>query len=229
MRSRHHLMTTTALGLALATTCGAAVPGASSGAALGLFAAGAAETSAAAGGTVPDGFKEVGGAANGLTVAVPRAWIALDLTRDDLGQGLKRSGLSGDALEQTRRSLQSLVENKAVWASDPASVETSPHRFATNLNGFCQAGPDTPADQVINDARRQLGRLDATVSEAGETSIDSGRAVRVVYTFPTHGIQIRGTQYYVRSPGRTCVVTLSTDRDGRQRLFDQIGRTIRPA
>ncbi|MFD0886739.1 hypothetical protein ACFQ08_19505, partial [Streptosporangium algeriense] len=181
-------------------------------------------------GTVPEGFKQIGGPANGLTVAVPQTWIALDLSRDDLDENLKAIGLTGEALQQARRSLRPLVANKAVWASDRTSATTSPNRFATNLNAFCQESADVPADQVIADVKRQLGQLGATVSQAGEVPIDGGTAVRVVYRLPSRGIDIRGTQYYTRSSssGRTCILTLSTDKDGLQPLFDRIGTTLRP-
>ena len=178
----------------------------------------------------PAGFKRVGSDANGLTVAVPQDWIALDLTKGDLDQSLKQSGLSGDDLERAKRSLRSLVANRAVWAFDRASAKTPSKRLATNLNGFCQDSANTPvpADQMIAAVKGQLGQLGAKISEAGEVSIDSGKAVRVVYTLPSRGVDIRGTQYYVQYPGKTCIVTLSTDRDGQQALFDRIGRTILP-
>ncbi|WP_271217788.1 hypothetical protein [Streptosporangium carneum] len=235
-------MTASALCLALATACGNI-------ASVGMVGAPATETpagtspgtpagtpTATSTGTptkaaVPAGFKRVGSDANGLTVAVPQKWLALDLTKDDLDQTLKQTGLSGEALEQARRSLRALVANRAIWASDQASAESSPNKFATNLNGFCQddAGSPPPADQLIADVKGQLEQLGAKVNEAGEVPIDNGgKAVRVVYRLPSHGIEIRGTQYYVQSPGKTCIVTLSTDRDGQQALFDQIARTTQP-
>ena len=71
---------------------------------------------------MPEGFKPVGSVASGLVVAVPEDWIALDLSKDDLEQGLRSSGLSGPGLERAKQSLQTLVDNRAVWASDPAST-----------------------------------------------------------------------------------------------------------
>ena len=90
---------------------------------------------------MPEGFKPVGSVASGLVSRSPRDWIALDLSKDDLEQGLRSSGLSGPGLERAKQSLQTLVDNRAIWASDPASTKTSPNRFATNLNGYCQSGP----------------------------------------------------------------------------------------
>lgn len=176
---------------------------------------------------VPAGFKRLGGPGNGVSVAVPASWATLDLTKDDIEQGLAQSGLSGSALDQAKQALKALVTSKAVWASDPASVERSPDKFATNLNGFCQRGTGATAAQLIADAKAQLATLDAEVSEAGEVRAGAGTAVRIVYTFTAGGVKVRGTQFYVPASGRTCIVTISTDREGQQALFDQIGGTVR--
>ncbi|GAA4229098.1 hypothetical protein FHR32_007954 [Streptosporangium album] len=175
----------------------------------------------------PEGFKRIGGPANGLTVALPRSWIALDLTRDDLEGGLKRSGLTGRALEQARQSLQPLVINKAVWAFDPGSRQTSPSKFTTNLNGYCQPSATTSAQELISAAGKELEQLNAKVTQTSTPQISGIKAARLVYSFPAGGLQIKGTQFYLPAPGKTCTLTLSTDQDGKQRLFDQIGETTR--
>ncbi|MBB2910166.1 hypothetical protein FHS43_001429 [Streptosporangium becharense] len=176
---------------------------------------------------VPEGFKRIGGVENGLTVAVPQKWVALDLSKENLEEGLKRSGLTGDAAEQARRSLQTLIDNKGIWATDSESVKTSPNGFATNLNGFCQPVQAPAMDQLIRETKEQLEQLNAKVTEADTVRLGSAEAARIVYTFPAGGVDIRGTQYYLPSSGRTCIITLSTDSEDRQRLFDRIGRTMR--
>jgi hypothetical protein len=252
MRKRHFIVTTGLLGLCLMTTtaCGDAhwadtvmipmrsvetatpTPGSSTptpGSSMPESPAPetpAPETSATT--DMPKGFKPVGSVASGLVVAVPESWIALDLSKDDLEQGLRSSGLSGPALERAKQSLQTLVDNRAIWASDPASTEMSPNRFATNLNGYCQSGPRTTVDELMTSARTELEQLNAKVSEAAEMPIDSGSAGRVIYSFATDGLTVKGTQYYVPAQDKTCIVTLSTDQAGKQELFDSIGKTIRP-
>jgi hypothetical protein len=213
-------MTTGVLGccLALATACGGDDPAA------GTPGPGAGRPTL----TTPAGFKRVGDVPNGVTVAVPESWVTLDLSRDDLEQGLSRSGLSGAVLEQFRQGLRALVPSKAVWAADPRSAEQSKKGFPTNLNGFCQPSIAVPAQQRIDDAKQQLSRLKAEVSEAAEVTLGTGKAVRIVYTFDSGGNKIRGTQYYLPGRGKTCIVTLSTDRDDRQELFDRIGGTASP-
>ncbi|MFC7639933.1 hypothetical protein ACFQX6_01905 [Streptosporangium lutulentum] len=132
------------------------------------------------------------------------------------------------ALERAKQNLQILVDNKALWASDPASSQVSRHRFATNLNGYCQSGPETTVDELMASARTELERLNAKVFETVRTPIDFGEAGRVTYSFTTDGITVKGTQYYVPTRGKVCIVTLSTDQDGKQELFDSIGKTIHP-
>ncbi|WP_285778623.1 hypothetical protein [Microtetraspora sp. NBRC 13810] len=215
-------MTTGVLGTCLTLTgCGGGQTGENA-------SAPAEDTQAAKDAQPPAGFKTVGGEANGVTVAVPESWTALDLTKDDLDQGLAQSGLSGGALRQAKRGLESLVSSKALWASDPASAAQSPDKFATNLNGFCQPSAGETTEQLISSAKSQLGRLDATIDEAAEVPVEAGQAVRVTYTFTSKDVKVRGTQYYVPAGGRTCLVTLSTDQKDKQQLFDQIGKTVRP-
>jgi hypothetical protein len=225
MRKRHSIVTTSLLGLCLmaTTACGNAYWAATV-----KIPMRSLETTTPDPARTPEGFKPLGSAASGLTVAVPESWIALDLSKDDLEQGLRSSGLSGSGLERAKENLQMLVDNKALWASDPASAEVSPNRFATNLNGYCQSGPATTVDELMASAKTELEQLNAKVSEAAKMPIDSGAAGRVVYSFTTSGIDIKGTQYYVPTRDKTCIVTLSTDQDGKQELFDSIGKTIRP-
>ncbi|MDF5752218.1 hypothetical protein [Spongiactinospora sp. TRM90649] len=179
------------------------------------------------GNTTPEGFKRVGGAANGVMVSVPDDWTVLDLANDDLERGLAGAGLSGTALGEARKSLRALAANSAVWASDRESARQSAKRFATNLNGFCRPERAVPAGRLIEAARKRLRGLGAAVTEAGEMPLGPGTAVRIVYMFPTGGLRVHGTQFYVPGDGRMCIVTLSTDQQDRQPLFDRIGRTIR--
>ncbi|WP_406314450.1 DUF1795 domain-containing protein [Streptosporangium sp. NBC_01639] len=222
MRNRYPVVTSTGvLALALATAC------AGGGADLAAAPAASPATATGQGGAAPEGFDRIGGPANGLTVAFPASWVALDLTKDDLEQGLKRSGLSGQALEQAEQGLRPLVTNKAVWAFDPGSRRSSPNKFTTNLNGYCQPSATTSAEELISAARKELEQLKAKVIQTSTPQIGGVKAARLVYTFPAGGVQIRGTQFYLPASGKTCTLTLSTDQDGKQRLFDQIGETIR--
>jgi hypothetical protein len=177
---------------------------------------------------VPSGFKRIGGSINGLLIAVPESWTAMDLAKDDIQKGLENSGLSGSALEQAKASMQALSANKAVYAMDPDSAKESEHQFATNLNGFCQPSVGASAQGLIDVAKSQLATVNAKVSEAAEVPLGAAKGVRIRYTLPLQGVDVKGTQYYVPSgKGKTCIVTLSTDLDGKDALFDQIGGTIR--
>ncbi len=201
----------TALCLALATGCGGATEGG---------------TPATSG--VPSGFKRIGGSVNGVLIAVPESWTAMDLAHDDIQKGLEESGLSGSALEQAKASVRALSANKAVYAMDPDSVKESKNQFATNLNGFCQPSVGASAQGLIDVAKSQLATVNAKVSEAAEVPLGAAKGVRIRYTLPLKGVDLKGTQYYVPSgTGKTCIVTLSTDLDGKDALFDQIGGTIR--
>jgi hypothetical protein len=177
---------------------------------------------------LPAGFKRIGGLANGVLIAVPESWTAMDLTKDDVTKSLEEAGLSGATLEQAKTAAQALVANKAVYAVDPQSLRESETRFATNLNGFCQPSVGASAQALIDVAKSQLATVNAKVSEAAEIPLGAARGVRIKYTLPFGKVTVKGAQYYVPSgKGKTCVVTLSTDLDGKDALFDQIGGTIR--
>jgi hypothetical protein len=179
---------------------------------------------------LPDGFKRIGGSANGISVAVPEAWTAIDLADDaDFTDKLEKSGLTGTALEQAKAGLQALKANKAIYATDPDSIEKSENKFATNLNWFCQNSVGASADALITEAKKQLASVNATVSDAAEVPLGAGKGVRIKYELPMASVKVRGTQYYVPSDkGKTCIVTLSTDQEGKDALFDQIGGTVAP-
>ncbi|MFF5212689.1 hypothetical protein [Streptosporangium sp. NPDC000396] len=224
MSKRYYIVAASVLCLTLATACG------SSGSVIGgLIKVASTPTGEPSQPTAPaDDFKRVGSEANGLTVAVPREWVALDLTKDDLDEGLRRSGLSGEAMKRAKESLQILAANNAIWAFDPESMKTSPHRFTTNLNAYCQSGASSSIEQLIGSASKELEQLGAKVSEAAPVRIAGSEAARIVYTLPAGNLTVKGTQFYVPTSDTTCTVTLSTDKDDRQQLFDQIGETIRP-
>ncbi|MGJ6964436.1 hypothetical protein ACSDR0_21235 [Streptosporangium sp. G11] len=241
MPKRHHVVTMSLLGLCLgmSTACGSVNP-----AVTGAVPAAPARApdlarspgpgqSAGPGSTespapVPEGFKPIGGPVNGVVVAVPKDWVALDLTKDDLDKGLKSSGLSGPTLEQAKKSLQALVDNNGIWASDADSAKSSVNGFPTNLNAFCQAGRQMSTDQLLKETRSQLVQLNAKIIEARKVRLGSREAARIVYSFATNGVDVHGTQYYVPTGIKTCIVTLSTDAKDKQELFDRIGETIRP-
>ncbi|MEU0483544.1 hypothetical protein ABZ260_30695 [Streptosporangium sp. NPDC006013] len=246
MPNRHHTVAMSLLGLCLGTStaCGGrdwtagvwipadlvrnASPGQSTGPTASPGSASPTPGRSTGAAPVPNGFKPIGGPANGVSVAVPKEWVTIDLTKDDLNKGLKSSGLSGPTLEQAKKSLQTLVDNKGIWAADPESAKTSPNGFPTNLNGFCQAGRQISTEQLIKETRSQLEQLKAKVVAAGKVTIGSREAARIVYTFPTNGVDVKGAQYYVPTENKTCIITLSTDADGKQELFDRIAQTIRP-
>ncbi|WP_157529928.1 hypothetical protein [Microtetraspora niveoalba] len=179
-------------------------------------------------GDVPDGFRRIGGAANGLLIAVPESWASMDLAAGEPERLAEQSGLSGPALEQARSSLKGLAASKALYATDPRSAERSRNRFATNLNGFCRPSVGATEQTLIDAARAQLAEVHAEVSEATGVPLGGTRAVRIRYALPLRGVRVRGTQYHVPTGrGTTCVVTLTTDLDGNDALFEQIAGTIR--
>ncbi|MFE3452760.1 hypothetical protein ACFXJ8_27930 [Nonomuraea sp. NPDC059194] len=220
---RYNVVTTGVLCLALITPCG------SSGSVVGgLVTVASAPTGQLGDHTSPpEGFERIGSDANGVTVAVPDEWDAIDLTKDDIEKLLERSDLSDEQKERVKQDTQTLAANKAVFAVDRQSTKASPTGFITNLNAFCQPGQDS-AEQLMDANTKGLEEFGAKVSEATKVQIAGGEAARILYTLPVGNIEIKGTQFHVPTSDTVCTVTLSTDQDDKQKLFDQIGETIRP-
>ncbi|GAA2420183.1 hypothetical protein [Nonomuraea africana] len=223
MSKRYHFVTASVLCLTLTTACGSS----------GSIVGGLITVARAPGGQLgeytspPDDFKRIGSDANGVTVAVPHEWVAHDLTKGDIEEFLERSGLSGKQKESLKKDMQAMADVKAILAIDPKSSKASPNRFATNLNAFCQPGRSS-AEELMDANTKGLEEFGAKVSEATKVRIAGGEAARILYTLPAGNVKVKGTQFHVPTSDTVCTVTLSTDQDNKQKLFDQIGATISP-
>jgi hypothetical protein len=179
---------------------------------------------------LPAGFKRIGGPANGLSVGVPEAWTVFDPDEEDVRQRLAEGGLSGRSLDEAMAMIQEIKARKAIYALDPESAKQSPRQFPTNINGFCQERIGASADALIDLVKKQLATVNASVIDARQVPLTTTTAVRVKYVMPRQGVLIRGSQYYVPlDNGKTCIITITTDLEGKDQLFDQIGGTASPA
>src|SRR5258707_9181608 len=85
-----------AIGLAVAVSaCGgsASTTQASSSPTTGPPAGAAPAAPASASAAVPAGYQRIGGAAQGLSLAVPRSWVTINFAQQSIQQGLKNVGL----------------------------------------------------------------------------------------------------------------------------------------
>lgn len=140
-----------AIGIGLAvTSCGSATgtakpPASATGAASGGTAssspasASPAASSAASSspGSVPAGYTRIGGAEQGISIAAPASWVALNLDKVSAqvaASKISTTATSNATLVQDIEKLQKL-HAVAVW--DVKSAVNSPQQFARNLNAYC--------------------------------------------------------------------------------------------
>jgi hypothetical protein len=209
-----------ALGLAAAIAApGAAI--ASPGAAAAASSAPASttgffQTSASTG--VPAGYQRVGGATQGISIAIPSSWATVNLAKLNLKQALKQMGLKGVSQATLSQNLQALIKLKAIFAADLKSVSSSPGHFATNINAYCsKSGTSQTGSAGVpllrESAKEELPQvLHAQHLTVSEVKIGGVPGVQVGYTLTstTSGTLHAAQLEVLPKPGRACFVTLTS-------------------
>ncbi len=107
--------------------------------------AGTAATGTAATGTVttgtavPAGYQRAGGSAQGISIAVPKSWVSVDLAKQTIASAaskLDAPDVSASTLEQ---DMQSLKADHAIMDFDVASAVSSPQHYTRNISAYCQS------------------------------------------------------------------------------------------
>jgi hypothetical protein len=203
-----------AIGLAAAVASGGGPAGASP-------AARAATASVRAGTnartSVPAGYKRVGGATQGISIAIPGAWVTVNLAQLNLKQALTRMGLKGVSQATLSRNLRALIKLKAVFAADLTSMTRAPGHFATNVNAYCSASGTPDSGKAGVPLLRQAAEselpqvLHARHVTVTALKIGGVPGVQVGYTLTsTTSGTLRAAQLEVLpKPGRACFVTLT--------------------
>jgi hypothetical protein len=98
----------------------------------------AASTSAATtAAAIPTGYHRVGGPAQGISLAMPKSWVSVNLAKqtiDSAANQLDVPGVNAAVLEQ---DMQALQKDHAIFAFDVASATSTPDHFTRNLNAYC--------------------------------------------------------------------------------------------
>jgi hypothetical protein len=197
----------------------AAVAGPAAASPVGRATASSAQAGARAGAPagVPAGYQRVGGATQGISIAIPSSWATINLAKVNLKQALSQMGLKGVSQATLSQNLQALIKLKAIFAADLKSVSSSPGHFATNLNAYCSTSgtSDTGSAGVPllrQSAKAELPQVlhaqDVTVTEV---KIGGVPGVQVAYTLTsTTSGELHAAQLEVLAkPGRACFVTLT--------------------
>ena len=182
----------------------------------------------------PSGYQWVGIAKQHIWLAVPDSWVVINLNDMTITQALERVQLKGMQPGTLRSAIEGLKKNNALMAIDPASVTSSPNKFATNLNAYCLTSPVRPgpavASSIASSAKTEYAQLGGHVVAIGIISdTTSSVVVKIRVNLQTAaGQTVHEIQYIqVTSQGEVCYTTFSTDRPAAYfPLFAHIAVTI---
>ena len=166
-------------------------------------------------GSVPAGYKRVGGAAQGISLAAPASWVVADLTKESPESVASKIHPSGSSAATAVQQLDSLQKLHAILVYDPKYVEGGPRHFVPNFNATCGASGTAdvgaagiPVIKAYKAA--QLKTINATHVTAKDLNIGGVPGVELSYQYSPAGDYgtLYGSQLAVLpKPHKICLVT----------------------
>jgi hypothetical protein len=170
-------------------------------------------------GPVPAGYTRVGGAAQGISVAVPASWVAVDLAKEAIDSAASKLGLSGLSAAAIMQDMQSLQKLHAIFVVDVKSGIDSPQKFASNLNAYCVASGVTDVGTASipllkAEAAGEFEKIGATHVTQQDLEIGGVPGVETSYQLSSSS---EGTLYgsqleVLPKPDKACFVTLTVSQ-----------------
>jgi hypothetical protein len=175
----------------------------------------AASSSAA---PVPAGYTRVGGAAQGISIAAPTSWVAVNLAKQSIQSAANSTDLKGISSAELVQDVTSLQKLHAIIVFDVASAVDG--HFARNLNAYCSTSGVTEVGAaavplVKEEAVAEFQKLDSTHITQRELEIGGVPGVDTSYqVYSSSQGTIYGSQLEVLpAPNKICFVTV-TDGKG---------------
>lgn len=168
---------------------------------------------------IPAGYKRAGGAAQGISIALPASWVSINLAHETIESVASRFHLSGISARMLIRDIETLQDRHAIVVFDIKSAIAGPGHFARNLKAWCDdSGIDAAGTPSIPALRTtmttELRQLGATHLIQKELKVGGVPALETSYqaNTPTTG-RIYVSQFEaVPKASKACVVTLTTGR-----------------
>jgi hypothetical protein len=173
-----------------------------------------AETSSAA--PVPAGYTRIGGAAAGISVAVPASWVAFNPTTGSIASAASKAGLSGISASAIEQDIASVQKLHGVIVFDVKFAVDSPDHFAPNLNAYCGDSGVTdvgaagvPLIKAATSA--EFAKLGATHVTQQELEVGGVPGMEISYQLKSSSVgTIYGSQLEVLpKPDKLCAVTVT--------------------
>lgn len=183
-------------------------------------AASTASTTAAA--AIPAGFRRIGSATQGVSVAIPASWVTINPAEKSLESALEKMGLPGASSANVVQEVQSLQTLHAAFAIDVASTVSDPAHFARNINAYCAASSvnDTGSAGIPFLKQAAKDELSTIASDVKQQNVTVGGVpgIETSYQLDTKTTEkIDGAQLEVLpKPDTACFVTLSTSSSESQ-------------
>lgn len=168
---------------------------------------------------VPAGFKRVGGAAQGISIAAPASWVSVNLAKDSIERVARRAHLTGISASTLVKDMEALQKQHAVFAFDVKSAVDGSQHFARNLNAYCVNSGVTDVGAagvpfLRSAASAEFQRLGATHLTQKDVKIGGvpGLVTSYQLSSPTIG-PIYGAQLEVLpKPSKACFVTVTVGK-----------------
>jgi hypothetical protein len=170
---------------------------------------------------VPAGYRRVGGAAQGISVAAPASWVAVDLAKETIESAASKldvHGLSASTLVQDMETLQKL---HGVFVIDGKAAVDSPQHVTPNLNAYCTSSGVTDVGAAGVPLMKTLGaaefaKLGATNITQKDIEIGGLAGVESSYQLSSASA---GTIYesqleVLPKPDKACFVTVTGGSEG---------------
>lgn len=181
----------------------------------------------------PAGYQWVGISSQRIWLAVPDSWVVINLSSSSLNSALRKVSVKGLSASALKSVLTNLRQHHALFLADVQSASTSPNKFATNANAFCnptdvEPGPGA-AGAFESALRGEYAKLNAQVISIKDTTAGDTLTIRAEIKLQTAGGYPLTELQFVQLTNRSevCQTTLSTDNPAHYLpVFDKVGRTI---
>lgn len=183
-----------------------------------------ASTASPATPTVPDGWRKIESPKVGMSIAVPKRWVKIDVNTGDIVESLRKAGVSGASAEAIERGAAQLEGKNLLYVVDTAGASGG---YINNISGICGPNGGVTAEQLELVTKVGLARVGAQDIESSTLTIGGRPAVKVGYTMKA-AIAARAVQFRVLMPGdKICGLTFGMKPGEDIKELDEIARTIR--
>jgi hypothetical protein len=174
-----------------------------------------ASASAADAASVPAGYRRIGGAEQGISVAVPASWVVVDPDQNSIDSGASRLKVAGLSATQVSQDLSELEKVHGVIAVDVASALADHGKFARTVNAYCDESGVTDTGNagvplMKAGAKDEIGSIASHITQQ-DTEIGGVPGVQTSYQLKSATIgTLYGSQLEVLpKPSVACFVTLT--------------------